>query len=333
MMRFPGLVAALLLSAFPLMGQVQESDSDIDEIYLDARAIFHQEVRGGQYGTHFQGDHFNLNVRGHISPSVSFRVRQRLNKEIDIQNPFKATDFLWVKWQASQKWSFSFGKQAILVGGYEFDAVPIDVYYYSAFCTNLPQCYAFGASAHYSPAEDQVLTLQFVPSPVSPGLQNVYSYNLHWAGKIAPWWQTLWSVNLIEDEYHRMLNYIALGNRFPLGALVLDLDLMNRASFRQPRFLSDWTVITKAIWTIGNWNLCTKVGYEYNDAANVDDLGRSYDTCLPAGNDYFYGGAGVEWFPLGNERLRLHAVWFRDNHDHVDNFDVGITWRMNLWRR
>ena len=54
---------------------------------------------------------------------------------------------------------------------------------------------------------------------------------------------------------------------------------------------------------------------------------------LPAGNDYLYGGAGVEFFPLGNDQLRLHAVYFRDNHDRVNNFDVGITWRFNIYKR
>ena len=83
---------------------------------------------------------------------------------------------------------------------------------------------------------------------------------------------------------------------------------------------------------MGKWNLCTKVGYERNDAANVDANGESYDLVLPAGNDYFYYGAGVEFFPLGGDNLRLHAVWFRDNHDRIHNFDIGITWRFTLYK-
>ena len=59
----------------------------------------------------------------------------------------------------------------------------------------------------------------------------------------------------------------------------------------------------------------------------------TYDLVLPAGHDFLYGGAGVEFFPLGNDKLRLHAVYFRDNHDHRNNFDVGITWRFNIYKR
>ena len=75
------------------------------------------------------------------------------------------------------------------------------------------------------------------------------------------------------------------------------------------------------------------MGYERNSAANVDADGISYGLVLPAGHDFLYGGAGVEFFPLGNDKLRLHAVYFRDNHDHRNNFDVGITWRFNIYKR
>lgn len=322
---FAGLVAAVTAWA-----QEEGSATRVDEIGIEARATFHQETRDGVYGSNFQGDYLNFIVAGQLSDKITFRLRQRLNKDIEVANPFKATDLLWVHWQPNSHFGFTFGKQGILVGGYEFDSAPIEVYYYSEFCNNMYQYYAFGASVHYSPAPGQTISLQFCPSPISAPTQNSYSYNLHWDGFILPKWKTLWSVNLVEDEFHRQMNYIALGNKFFFGNLVVDVDYINRASFRQSNFFSDWTVIGKAIWSIGKWNLCTKAGYERNDAANVDDNGLSYDLVLPAGNDYLYYGAGVEYFPLGNEKLRLHAVYFRDNHDTVNNFDVGVTWRIRI---
>ena len=82
----------------------------VDEISIDTRATFHQEVRGGKYDTHFQGDYLNLHIMGHITDNLSIRVRQRLNKKIDEKNPFNATDFLWLKWQISPLWSLTVGK-------------------------------------------------------------------------------------------------------------------------------------------------------------------------------------------------------------------------------
>ena len=320
---------AALLSPVPQL----RAQTHVDEISVDARATFHQQTEAGVYSTYFQGDYFNFHIAGHLTDDISFGVRQRMNKKIDAENPFNATDLLWLRWQANNHWSCTLGKQPILIGGYEYDSAPIEVYYYSAFCSRLYQYYAFGASVSYSFCPGQELSLQFSPSPISSGLQDAYSYNLYWNGHILPRWQTLWSFNIVEDQYHRKMNYIALGNKFFFGQLVVDIDLMNRASFHQPRYFSDWTAIVKAIWTVGKWNLCTKFGYERNSAANVDENGISYDLALMAGHDYLYGGCGVEYFPLGNDNLRLHAVFFRDNHDRINNYDLGVTWRFKIYQR
>jgi hypothetical protein len=220
-----------------------------------------------------------------------------------------------------------------MIGGYEIDSAPIDVYYYGAFSNNLYQYYAFGVSATWTPAPGQNISIQFCPSPISPVTQNAYSYNLCWNGHFGERWSTIWSYNLVEDEYHRKMNWFVLGNKFHLGKLVVDVDFINRAAFQQKNWFSDWSVIGKAILTLGKWNLCTKVGYERNSAANIDADGISYDLVLPAGNKYLYGGAGVEFFPLGNDRLRLHLAYFRDNHDDLQNLDIGITWRFNVYKR
>lgn len=306
----------------------------VDEVSADVRFTFHEQLQEGVYDSHFQGDYFNIHIKGQLTDNLTFRVRQRMNKKIDEKNPFNATDFLWLKWQATPKLSFTGGKQPILVGGYEIDSPPIDVYYYGAFSRGLYQYYAFGATATFTPAEGQNISIEFCPSPISPGTQDAYSYNLYWNGHIGKIWRTTWSYNFVEDELSRKMNWIALGNKFYFGDLVVDMDFINRAAFAQKHFFfTDWTAIMKAIWTIGKWNLCTKIGYERNDAENVDPDGVSYDLVLPAGNDYFYGGAGVEFFPLKNDNLRLHAAYFRDNHDKVDNFDIGLTWRFNIYKR
>ncbi|MBQ9462532.1 MAG: hypothetical protein IJU68_02615 [Bacteroidales bacterium] len=324
-------ILSVITTAF---AQQKDKLTFLDELSFDARATFHQQTTGGVYDSHFQGDYFNLHIKGHITDKLTFRVRQRLNKQIKEDNPFNATDHLWIKWSPSSKWSFTAGKQPIMVGGYEIDSAPIDVYYYGAFSNNQYQYFAFGATATFSPAEGQDISFQFTPSPISPSTQDAYSFNLYWNGRLFPWWKTIWSYNLVEDELHRKMNWVALGNKFPLGKLVIDVDFIDRIGFGQKNPISDWTTIVKAILTLGKWNLCTKFGYERNDAANINpDDGISYDLVLPAGSKYLYYGAGVEFFPLGDERVRLHAVYFRDNHDRVNNFDIGLTWRFNVYSK
>ena len=305
----------------------------VDEVSIDTRATFHQETINGVYNSGFKGDYLNLHILGQITDKLSFRIRHRLNVLPTKENPFKATDFLWLKWQFAPQWSLTAGKQPILIGGYEIDSPPIEVYYYGAFSARLDRYYDFGASVTFSPAPGQAISLQFCPSPVSTAMQSAYSYNLYWNGHIGRYWKTIWSYNLVEDGMKRKMNWFVLGNKFLLGKLVVDVDLIDRVAFGHSNFFSDWSVIGKAILSLGKWNLCTKVGYERNSAANVDANGVSLDLVLPAGEKFFYGGAGVEFFPLGNEKLRLHAVYFRDNHDHMNNFDIGVTWRFDIYRR
>ena len=318
-----------------LTGSAALAQPTITELYFDTRASFHQEVADGRYNSQFTGDHFNLNVRGTLTDKLDFRIRQRLNKKVfDERNMFNATDFLYLRWQATPRWAFTVGKNAVLIGGYEFDAVPIDVYYYSNFCNNLYQGFAFGVNAEYALAEGQTLAFQFCNSPLSLGFQNLYAFNFAWTGRFAPWWSTLWSVNFVQDEFHRTVNYIALGNRLVFGNLAIDVEWMNRAGAGQRNFFSDYTVISKVIWTVGKWNLCAKGGYESNDIANVDAEGRALDLAVAPGTRNVYAGCGVEFFPLPDrDRLRLHAVYFKSSSIGVDNFDIGITWRLDIIKR
>ena len=325
---------ALLLGAL-LPGFAAHAQPTVSQLYFDTRASFHQEVADGRYNSQFTGDHFNLNVRGSLTDKLDFRIRQRLNKKVfDERNMFNATDFLYLRWQATPRWAFTVGKNAVLIGGYEFDAVPIDVYYYSNFCNNLYQGFAFGVNAEYALAEHQTLAFQLCNSPLSLGFQNLYAFNFAWTGRFAPWWSTLWSVNFVQDEFHRTANYIALGNRLVFGGLAVDVEWINRAGAGQRNFFSDYTVISKIIWTVGKWNLCAKGGYESNDIANVDAEGRALDLAVAPGTRNVYAGCGVEFFPLPDrDRLRLHAVYFKSSSIGVDNFDIGITWRIDIINR
>lgn len=329
MKRIAGIILLLFLSLRAL------AQPSVDKLYIDTRGIFHQETVDGVYSSQFKADHLNLNIYGHISPTIDYRVRQRLNKKVfDENNIFNATDFLYVNWKVNDRWHLLFGKNAVLIGGYEFDAVPIDVYFYSKFNNNLYQGFTLGLTGGYSFLPGQEIAVQICNSPLSLGIENVYAYNLGWIGSFFPWWNTLWTFNMVEDHEHHMINYIALGNHMQWGGLLFDLDVMNRAAFGQKQFFfSDYSIISKVIWSVGKWNLCAKVGYERNSLDNVDAGGRPYDGVIAPGTEYFYGGPGVEYFPLGRDNIRLHATYYRDNALHRNNFDVGVTWRVDIIRK
>ena len=325
-------VIVLLLCCFPVLLSAQ---NHVDRLYFDMRASFHQDITDGTYNSQAIGEYLNFQMMGHITPTIDYRIRQRLNKKVfDERNMFNATDFMYINWQATPRWSFLAGKHAVLIGGYEYDAAPIDVYYYSQFCSNLYQGFTFGVSTAFMMAENQQLEAQFCNSPLSLGFQNVYAYNLAWRGQFAPWWKTIWSVNFVEDMDKKMINYVALGNHFIFGDVIFDVDLMNRSGLTQKNFLlSDMSLISKIIWSVGKWNICAKAGYEKNDIGNVDEEGRAYDLVIAPGTRYVYAGCGLEWFPLGGDNLRLHAVYYWDNAVRRNNIELGLTWRIDVIRR
>ena len=322
-------ISLLLFLILPLRLPAQEY---VDRLYFDMRAAFHQDVYNGEYSSQMLGEHLNFNMSGYLSPKVDYRIRQRLNKKVfDERNMFNATDFMYVNWRATDRWSFLAGKYVVLIGGYEYDATPIDVYYYSQFCNNLYQAFTFGAVADYRFAENQHFAFQFCNSPLSLGFQNIYAYNLAWNGQFAPWWKTIWSVNFVEDMDKKMVNYIALGNHFIFGPVIFDIDVMNRSGFTQKRFLmSDYSLISKVIWSVGKWNICAKAGYEKNAWDNVDADGRAYDLVIAPGTEYLYAGCGLEWFPLGSDKLRFHGVYYWDNSERRHNVRFGVTWRVDV---
>lgn len=314
-----------LLSVLSLNAQ------SLDSLFIDARGSFLQEKTGENYSSVMQAEYFNVHMFGSINDRITYRIRQRLNTGIDEKNPFRATDWLCLTWKATDRLSLYAGKTAVLIGGYEYDSAPIDVYYYSQFCTNLSQYFAFSVNADYEFKPGQSFVMQISNSPLSYGFEDIYAYNLAWTGSFAPWWKTIWSTNMVQNYDKSMINYVALGNHLLFDNLAVDVDLFHRASFAQERFFfTDYSLISKIIYRVGNWNLCTKFGYEKNSADNKDADGNAFDTVIRPGMEYIYGGCGVEYFPLGSEDIRLHLAYFRDNFEDKHNLSLGIKWRFDI---
>lgn len=310
------IVTNLSLLLLPVLTYA-EGVNHVDSMYVDARAAFHQRLQEGRYSSHLLGEYFNLNMYGRLTDNLSYRIRYRFNKpSTTAADMVNAADYLYLNWQVNERWSFLAGKQVSMIGGYEYAAVPIDIYSLSRFCESMERAYAFGLSTTCKVAPHQDLTLQFINSPLTPGSENIYALNLGWTGRFAPWWHTIWSCNFIEDAACEVLNYVALGNRFTCRNVALELDFVNRCGMGgEDSLLDNCSLIAKFIWSVGKWIILTKAGYE-RDASFRDD--------------YVYGCAGAEFFPLGRGPLRLHAVCYGNNADRRAMFDLGVTWRLDI---
>ena len=143
------LLASMLCVATPTLA---DDDSPSINIDLHSRVSYLNNRIGNEINhanSGYKGEYFLLSVSGQINDKISYAWRQRLNKKIDNNSMFDATDWLYVDYKFAPNWSVAAGKQVVLIGGYEYDRNPIDVNVPSEYWNNIAP-FQFGASASYT---------------------------------------------------------------------------------------------------------------------------------------------------------------------------------------
>lgn len=327
------ILSAVILAAtlFQLRSQT------VDYAYADVRTGFSTHINPEETLSGFHVDYLNIHVGGKLADKLSYRLRHRLTlPSYRDYNPLNATDMALLEWRPTGRLRFVAGKQSVNVGGYEYDANPINVYFWSSFVNNLYQFFMLGACAGWELSEGQEISFQFCQSPLSMGKSNCFAYNFYWRGSIAPWWHTTWCLNFMDSEYDRFMHFITLGNHFRFGKASLEVDLGNRNAIGQKRhFFTDWSAVTDFKYPLGKFVLGAKFTYDFNSSENVDEYGDSFNIVLPAGTKHLMGAAGFEYYPLDDRRLRLHAFysWSNQVYSSCNTLTMGLTWRMDFFRR
>lgn len=281
-----------------------------------------------EYG--FEGQYLNFSIQGDISSRFHYRIRQRLNKGINSASAFfAATDFAWLSYDITDRLSVTAGKQAIGMGGFEYDYAPIDVYWWSEFCNRLAVCYEMGLSLQYS-VSGQSFLFQVTNSPfITSQSDGLFSYNLLWYGKIKNL-STIYSFNLVEYQRGKYVPYFNIGHRLTLEPLELELDFMNRTAPDRPVLFDDYTVVGQCRWALtSRWSLMIKGGLDRNKASK--EVAVPAYTLVPAGTEYYYGLLGAEFFPLSDASVRIHAFVGMDNMKPKSIVvNAGATWRIHV---
>lgn len=315
-----------------------EPQTELLNINIRARADWQGDWHGSAMdnaNSGFEGKYLVMRLDGQILPGLTYSWRQRFNKSVIDGHFFDATDWININY-AIKGWHFSAGKQVVAIGGWEYDRNPVDLYGCSVFWQNVP-CYQFGGSVSYDITPSDNLLFQVNQSMWhSPGMRNMYGYNLMWTGHHGPL-TTLWSANLTEYAKGRYISYLSLGNKVDMGRFCLELDLMNRAASHQTFFFRDCSVMGELSYQTPDerWRIHGKVTYDVNKTHTDADL-----DVLP-GTEITMAGAGVEFFPLKKKRtsLRLHATCYYSwghnaNEDNLTQskttlLNVGVTWDMD----
>lgn len=338
-LKIPAIFCLLfLLFVIPLAAQ---NGDPVLSLRMDAR--FDGEVITARNGgvtsaeAGFVGRYLKVLADGKISDKFSYSFRHRLYTDhLDPKSFFSATDWANVTYTPNSKFSVTAGKQMVCIGTIEYDYAPVDVYFASDFWNHVSP-FQIGINVGFSPSEGQQFYAQVTNSPFSEKpLESIFAYNFIWYGTIAPFYRTIWSVNMIEYEKGHFINYLALGNKFTFGRAELDVDYMNRYAGKGTAFFEDFSLHAKIACTLSDKvSLFAKGGYDVNGAQSAS-AGFVYDRyVLPGVNLGFYG-AGIEYFPLKDAKksLRFHAFWCSSTAAPVLNtFNVGLRWQMKLLER
>ncbi len=330
--------------------QIENGVDWVPEISLDAKFGYELRSSGGAAG--FGGDGLLLNIDGKISKNFSYSFNHYLSgTNGEEESVFDATNWLTLSYDVGN-FSFTAGKDALAIGSFEYDAYDLDCYFdMNSMFYNSISCWQWGVSAMWTNnAENSSFAFQWANSPFAyaPKEDNLYAYNLAWYGAW-DWYESIWSINLMEYERGRFVKMLALGNNFYVGDFTLTLDYMVRMADLGDGLGKDYTLSFQPAYNIGqSVRLFGKIGVEHSSDDLPYDFWGEYlspedkvlaneenpyvmPAYLVGDKEYVYYGAGVEFFPLKeNKNIRLHAIWTSNNYTNRHAFNIGLTWKFDV---
>lgn len=309
------------------------------------------DIKGKETLYGFTGRYFNLHMGGNLTDKFSYYFRQRINANPGNIKFFDHTDFLYLNYQADKHWSLRFGKDALAVGGFEYDAAPIDIlfngYYWDVF-----YCFQLAVSGAYTSNDgNHTVRLQLGNSPyIHTGADyesNLFSYNLLWSGNMNHW-KTLYSLSAFERSEGSYMGYFAMGNKLDYNKWSVYLDLIARADTWNDMG-QNYAAIARFDYKINpSWTLFCKGAYTRNGADDELDYfhntGNCWDCLSLPDQKETYAGVGFTFRPASYQDIRFHGFveYYTDNYEKMVNtvampysekslrFNAGITWNINF---
>lgn len=363
------ILALAVLFAIPASISAQVNFKPIfTQIRLEARADFDFYNTTSTLTTQpeqaygFHGRYFNLVIGGPIGEKFSYFFRQRIVAKPGTVNLFDNTDFLYINYMPSKNWMIRLGKDALAVGGVEYDAPPINVLFSTHYWDNF-YCFQPAVAAAFKSDDGKQMVLGqaanspyvYYGAPLGTGIGNEWksglmAYSLFWNGQFGHF-KVLHSVNLFQRPDRNYMNYIALGHLIEYKRWDLYLDLIHHANGWRDWGKNFAVVSCANLYLDNGLNFFVKGAYEQNRSDEVlPDFGSArsidlgfYDCLVEAGHTYVTYGVGAEYRPRVCPDFRLHAFvanrrtsWSEAPAGTVvENglqANAGITWDMNIHR-
>ena len=360
-MKTKALISVLLctfvmLFAFNAKAQEEEKqkvEHKFTKLAIETRAEFEylNQYQGDttfqNYG--FNGKYFNLALGGEFG-KFSYFFRQRIIANNGSVRFFDNTDFLYMQYNVCDSWGFRFGKEALAIGGFEYDAPPIDVLYYTKYWGSI-YCFQLAASVRYTDkAQKNTLVLQVGNSPYvhfagsgDEWKKGLLAYSLLWYGDYGHF-HTIYSFNMFERERGKFMGQLALGNKLDFDKWSIYVDYFGKCVDTK-KIVDDFSLVSRLDVKLKDVKIFAKGGYEQNKAEVCDLVSfEQKDILMMPGQSYYFYGLGVEYRPANYKNVRLHAYVANaeTEQEYVFgpaistsktsnlNVNVGLTWNIDF---
>lgn len=307
---------------------------------LHMRAAFHANFPSavtGEDEAAFRFDHVMIGIYGNITEKLSYKYLQRLNKgtkAFETENLSGTIDYAYIRYQIDPRFAVTAGRQALFVGGFEYNEYPIDVYDYSGVTNNIT-CYLTGVNLFYALRSNQEIGIQVVnnragsveeafgriPEDVERPWAPLY-YSLAWNSHYADnRLQLRYAATAGELMKGKWVFMISGGQQVDIGKFSAFLDILYHRSAIDHlgvirRMVTDgegnaWDGIAESVEYL---TLVSEVNYRFLPRWNIHLKGFYDRASVYKKKDIFEEGnylsswgyqGGIEFFPMADRNMHL----------------------------
>lgn len=361
-----------------LFERVTKMEKKVDwfHLYMNMQGTFNLYFNyGNEYNglseASFKMNQLRLEAKGNITPWLSYRWRQRINRGNDgsgnIDNLPTSIDIAGIGVRLSDKFSLFAGKQCAAYGGIEFDLNPIEIYEYCDMIEYMSN-FMTGLNIAFQPCDNHQIQLQILDSRngsieatygdlASAGVEDGRApllYTLNWNGSFFDnAFKTRWSASVMSEAAKKQMFYYALGNQLTLGDFNMYFDFMysNEEIDRKG-------IITGILGTPDGHNmfnaqytsLVAKFNYRFAPKWNAFVKGMYETASLSKDTDGFEEGkyrtsygylGGIEYYPMEDSNLHFFCTFVGRSYDFtkragLDNYntqrlEIGFIYQLPMF--
>lgn len=307
---------------------------------LHLRSAFHAKFNSGSADADeasFRFDHIMIGIYGNVTDRLSYKYLQRLNRgtqAFETENLSGTIDYAYLRYQLNRHFAVTAGRQALFVGGFEYNEYPIDVYDYSGINNNI-SCYLTGVNLAYAPRSNQEFAFQILNNragtmeeafgKIPVGIERPFAplyYSLAWNshysdGKV----QLRYAATAGELAKGKWVFMIGGGQMVDLGKFNLFLDVLYHRSaidhlgvIRRMGIQEDGEVWDGIARSVEYLTLVSEANYRFLPKWNIHLKGYYDRASVYRENGIFTKGnylsawgyqGGIEFFPMADDNLHL----------------------------